>query len=159
MGAGTNFDIRWLVGFALLAAGLTPSPVTANPREKAELIRLEQDYARALVAKDLAFLDRYYAPDWTGGDWMGIASRSTIMNLLRDRRYTVRSMKLRRLDVRIVGRIGIVQGIDEELSSMHGVDTSGRWGFTDVFEKRAGRWVAIASQTTRIEPPGERRRP
>lgn len=48
--------------------------------DEAELIRLEHDYARALMSKDRAFLMRSYAPDWRGGNWMGFWSKSTILN-------------------------------------------------------------------------------
>ena len=30
-------------------------------------------------------------------------------------------------------------------------DTSGTWGFTDIFARRSGRWLCVASQTTKIE--------
>lgn len=148
---------QWLAGaFAVIvmAPGLGPgAPARAAPSaDEAELIRLEEDYARALVNKDRAFLMAFYAPDWRGGNWLGFWTKSTMLRSLLDERYVVRSMKLRDLKVRVMGDIAIVQGVDDEVTSMRGRDTSGRWGFTDVFARRGGRWVAISSQTTRIEP-------
>jgi ketosteroid isomerase-like protein len=142
-----------VVGLALLtlAAEVDAAPPT---RDEAELIRLERDYARALVAKDRAFLMAFYAPDWRGGNWMGFWTKSTMLKSLMDRRYVVKSMKLRDLKVRVVGDVGIVQGVDDEVTSMGGRDTSGRWVFTDVFARRGGRWVAIASHTTQVVPEG-----
>lgn len=132
---------------ALVSAGAAP------PRSaEAELIKLEHDYAKALIAKDRAFLMAFYAPEWRGGNWLGFWTKSTILKSLLDERYVVRSMTLRDMKVRVVGNIAIVQGVDDEVTSMNGRDTSGRWGFTDVFARRGGRWVAIASQTTKIEP-------
>lgn len=135
----------------ILAAPLVAAVPPPAPSPEAELVRLEQDYARALIAKDVAFLKAYYAPDWRGGDWMGFGSKTNIINMLLDRRYRVTSMKLRDLKVRLVGDIAIVQGTDEEVSAMGVQDTSGVWGFTDIFARRAGRWLCIASQTTKIE--------
>ena len=132
---------------ALLAGAVPP----AAPSPEVGLVRLEQDYARALIAKDVAFLKAYYAPDWRGGDWMGFGSKTNIINMLLDRRYRVTSMKLRDLKVRLLGDVAIVQGVDEEVSAMGAQDTSGLWGFTDIFARRAGRWLCIASQTTKIE--------
>jgi hypothetical protein len=138
--------------FALAAAAFVPSGAPAAPAPaEAELVALEQAYAKALISRDVDFLKAYYAPDWRGGDWMGFAAKTNILNLVKSGRYVIRSMTLGDLKVRIVGDVGIVQGVDEEVSSMHGRDTSGTWGFTDVFVRRAGRWVAVASQTTRIE--------
>ena len=128
-------------------------PAHAQPtRAEAELIQLERDYARALIRKDVKFLRDFYAPDWRGGNWLGFFTKSTLLKRLQDRRYVVRSMNLRDMRVRVLGDVAIVQGVDEEVTSMSGRDTSGRWGFTDIFARRGGRWVAIASQTTRINP-------
>ena len=140
----------------LVALGLAAAPPAhAQARQpaaaEAELIRLEQAYAQALMSKDIAFLKRFYAPDWRGGDWMGFASKTNILNLVKSGRYVIKSMTLKDLKVRILGNVAIVQGIDEEVTSMHGKDTSGTWGFTDVFVRRGGRWVAVASQTTKVE--------
>ena len=135
----------------LLIAALAMPAFAQQPRAEAELIKLEHDYARALMAKDMAFLRNFYAADWRGGNWLGFFTKSTLLRRLQDRRYVVKSMKLRDLRVRVLGDVAIVQGVDEEVTSMSGRDTSGVWGFTDVFARRGGRWVAIASQTTEIE--------
>jgi hypothetical protein len=139
-----------IVPAVLLALGGAAAPAAA-PSPDAELMRLEQDYARALIAKDVGFLKAYYAPDWRGGDWMGFGSKTNIINLLMDRRYRVAAMKLRDLQVRLIGDVAIVQGVDVETSAMGSQDTSGTWGFTDIFARRAGRWRCVASQTTKIE--------
>ena len=133
----------------LLAALATPA--MAQPRAEAELVKLEQDYARALIVKDMTFLRNFYAPDWRGGNWLGFFTKSTLLRRLQDRRYVIKSMRVRDLRVRVLGNVAIVQGVDDEVTSMSGRDTSGVWGFTDVFARRGGRWVAIASQTTEIE--------
>jgi hypothetical protein len=44
----------------------------------------------------------------------------------------------------------VVQGYDDETSSEKGKDTSGTYSWTDVFQKRNGHWVAVASQTTKV---------
>jgi hypothetical protein len=130
---------------------LIATPALAQSPAERELIALEHRYARALIAKDIAFLRAYYAPEWRGGNWNGFYTRSTLLQRLADRRYLVKSMRLRDVRARVIGNVGIVQGVDEEVTSMNGRDTSGLWGFTDIFERRGGRWVAIASQTTRID--------
>jgi hypothetical protein len=137
-----------------IALALAAAPATAQTRAEAELIKLEKDYARALIAKDMAFLRNFYAPDWRGGNWLGFTTKSALLRKIEDRRYVVRSMKLRDIRVKFAGAIAIVQGVDEEVTSMSGRDTSGVWLFTDVFARRGGRWVAIASQTTKLEPAG-----
>ena len=123
-----------------------------SARAREELIRLEQAYSKALITKDRAFLESYYAPDFRGGNWMGFWTKSTMLKAVLDDRYSVRSMDLSNLQVRIVGSIGIVQGVSKEVTRVNGKDTSGRWSFTDIFAFRDGRWVAIASHTSELKP-------
>jgi hypothetical protein len=141
------------------AASPPSAPSPAAPpdaaRDEAELIRLEHGYARALMEKDRAFLMRFYAPDWRGGNWMGFWSKSTMLKSVLEARYVIKSMKVRDLKVRLAGDLAIVQGVDEEVTSLDGRDTSGKWAFTDVFARRNGQWVAIASHTSEIKPTGE----
>ena len=146
-----------LAGLLLALTGpvaVSPASSAPAPSAEAQLIKLEHDYARALISKDMKFLRAYYAPEWRGGDWMGFATKTILLNMVRNERYVVKSMKLRDLRARVYGNIGIVQGIDDEVSFMGKENTSGTWGFTDIFERRNGRWVAIASQTTKIEKKG-----
>jgi Domain of unknown function (DUF4440) len=145
-----------------LAAAI-PEPAAASPprqiadpaRDEAELIRLEHDYARALMTRDRAFLMRYYAPDWRGGNWMGFWSKSTMLKSVLEARYVIKSMNVRDLKVRVMGDVAVVQGVDEEVTTVDGKDTSGKWAFTDVFHRRAGRWVAVAGHTSEVKPTGE----
>ncbi len=165
--------LAWLT-FLLLVAGCSGSPQqrtqdnqssttpTASTsggsvaldkaRSRDELIRLEQAYSKSLITKDRAFLESYYASDFRGGNWMGFWTKSTMLKAVLDDRYSVRSMDLSNLQVKIVGTIGIVQGVSTEVTRVNGKDTSGRWSFTDVFEYRGDRWVAIASHTSELKP-------
>lgn len=141
------------------APARTAQPPARTPADsagdEAALIRLEKDYARALMSRDRAFLMRFYAPDWRGGNWMGFWSKSTMLKSVLGARYVTRSMDVRDLKVRVMGDVAIVQGVDEEITSVDGKDTSGKWSFTDVFARRDGQWVAVASHTSEIRPTGE----
>jgi ketosteroid isomerase-like protein len=133
------------------AAVLTP----AAAEDEAALLRLEQDYAKALIARDRAFLMRFYASDWRGGNWLGFWSKATMLQSVLDARYVTKSMTVRDMKVRVIGDVAIVQGVDEEVTSVDGKDTSGKWAFTDIFARRDGRWEAIASHTSEIRPTGK----
>lgn len=139
-----------LLAIAALSAA---SPAAARELStEAQLVELEHAYARALMRKDRAFLMRYYAPDWRGGNWLGFWTKSRMLRAVLSNRYVVKAMVLRDLKVRVLGDVAIVQGVDEEVSSVGGKNASGKWSFTDVFARRDGRWVAIASHTSEIKP-------
>jgi len=141
---------------AAARAAPAPARIPADAaRDEAELIRLERDYARALMTRDRAFLMRFYAPDWRGGNWMGFWSKSTMLKSVLGTRYVIRRMDVRDLKVRIIGDVAVVQGVDEEVTSVDGKDTSGKWSFTDVFARRGGEWVAVASHTSEVKPTEE----
>lgn len=127
-------------------------PAISSEAAEQELIKLERDYAKALIARDRPFLDAYYAPDFRGGNWMGFWTKSTMLQAILDDRYEVSSMVVSDLKVQLQGSVGIVQGVSTEVSRVNGKDTSGRWTFTDVFARRDGRWQAIASHTSELKP-------
>jgi ketosteroid isomerase-like protein len=137
------------------AAKSVPGGPVDPARDEAELIRLEHQYARALMTRDRAFLMRFYASDWRGGNWMGFWSKATMIKSILNARYVVKSMNVRDLKVRVMGDVAIVQGVDEEVTSLDGKDTSGKWAFTDIFARRDGQWVAVASHTSEVKPTGE----
>jgi ketosteroid isomerase-like protein len=127
-------------------------PAADTAADEAALIQLERDYAKALIAKDRDFLMRFYAADWQGGNWMGFWKKATMLKSVLGARYVIKSMELRDMKVRVMGDVAIVQGVDEEVTSVDGSDTSGKWTFTDVFARRDGQWVAIASHTSEVKP-------
>jgi hypothetical protein len=141
-------------GAAARSGPSAPIDPAAAARDETELARLERDYAQALVDKDRAFLMRFYASDWRGGNWMGFWSKSTMLKSVLNARYVVKSMRVYDLKIRLISDSAIVQGVDEEITSVDGKDTSGKWAFTDVFERRDGAWVAVASHTSEIKPTG-----
>jgi hypothetical protein len=75
-----------------------------------------------------------------------------MLRAVLDDRYSVQSMSLSNLEVRTFGTIGMVQGVSTEVTRVNGRNTSGRWSFTDVFEWRDGRWLAVASHTSELKP-------
>ncbi len=52
------------------------------------------------------------------------------------------------MEVKELGDIAVVQGSDIEKSAA-GKDTQSVW--MDVFVKRAGKWVAVRSQTAKVK--------
>jgi hypothetical protein len=133
------------------APAAPPAQSVLDRAAEAKLVALEQAYGRALVAKDRAFLMGFYAADWRGGNWTGFWTKSRMIGSLMDGRSVVKSMTLSNLSARIIGSVGVVQGVDDEVSQVDGRDTTGRWAFTDIFERRQGRWVAVASHTSEMK--------
>jgi ketosteroid isomerase-like protein len=119
--------------------------------DQKQLVALEYAYSQALIRRDRAFLESYYAADWRGGNWMGFWTKATMLKAVLGDRYLTKEVTLTNVRARVVGDIGIVQGVSQEVTSVDGRDTSGRWSFTDVFRKDDGQWKAIASHTSEVK--------
>ena len=138
-----------IITFALAAAIVAPA--VAAP-VAADLVAMEAKWSEAMVAKDFSTVDSIVASDWTGQNPGGVLTTKTMfMDGLRSGKQTITAMANRDVHVRFVGTIAIVQGMDDETSSYDGKDTSGTYSWTDVFQQRGGKWVAIASQVTPIQ--------
>ena len=124
-------------------------PDTANVEQT--LMQLEQDWNRALLAKDYKTVDRIMADDWTGIDFRGQpVTKAETLQELKSGDSGNQSVELGEMTVKVFGNTAVVIGSDTEKSVYHGKDSSGRYAWTDVFVKRAGRWQAVASQSTKI---------
>jgi ketosteroid isomerase-like protein len=138
----------WLAG-AIVAATLATASIAATPSD--ELIAREASWSRAMVAKDVAGLKDIIAPEWIGQNQSGKPlTRAEFLAGITSGEDKVSSMTNHDVHVRIIGDIALVQGMDTEVSTHKGVSSSGTYSWLDVFQKRAGKWVAIASQNTPV---------
>ena len=55
------------------------------------------------------------------------------------------------MKVRVFGDTAVVTGTDDEITMEGGKKTSDHYVWTDVFVKRNGQWLAVASQTAEIK--------
>ena len=128
---------------------------TASPSENVEqaLTQMEREWGDAFVKRDTASLERIMANDWAGISWDGKTyTKAQTIAEVKSGTTTVESTTMEPLKVRVFGDTAVVTGGDTEKSKYQGKDTSGRYLWTDVFVKRNGRWQAVASHSTRVEP-------
>lgn len=115
------------------------------------LTELEAKWSASALTNDYKVVDEILAPDWVGRGWSGKQNtKAKAVADAKDPTNKVTSIKNHDVVVRAYGSIAVVQGFDDEVSSANGKDTSGVYSWTDVFQKRGGRWYAIASQTTKV---------
>jgi hypothetical protein len=124
----------------------------ATPTGEQELIKLEEAWSKALVAGDKAALGKMIAPDWRMQDERGThTDRAGYFQHFGEDKFS--AMTNHDVHVRLIGSdLAIVQGLDDETSTHLGKSTSGTYSWTDIFQKRDGAWVAIASQYTPVTP-------
>ena len=98
----------------------------------------------------MATLGRLLADDWVYQGPGGTQTKAQALAALKSDDQSFDFIKLGDMKVRVFGETAIVTGSEDEKSSYKGNDTSGHYLWIDVFVKRQGHWLDVASQSTPI---------
>ena len=136
---------------------------TVNPVAiEAEISRIEKEWAAAAQRHDAEAVGKYLAddlqmtyPDGTTG------TKSSELRDIASGAMTVDSWEIVDTKVTVLGpdsafitgRGIIKNGKYKAPESKTAVNISGEYRFTDVYARRNGQWLAVASATTKIENP------
>ena len=142
----------FVVALALTLTWATPAAAQrwrdttdAGPAERA-LFRLEEDFARAVIARDPVALRRIVAPQWVYSDESGTMSRDEGVKAFTAGADTVRESGNEQMRAIVYGNTAVVTGI----LWMRGRNANGaflnRYRYTDTWLRMGGRWRCIASQ-------------
>jgi ketosteroid isomerase-like protein len=138
-----------LFASALVLAGPMMAQELSTPEGK--ILANEKALGEAMIHRDVATLARLVADDWTiqseGGS---TGTKSGFIDDVRTRRLVVSSFKLHDMNVRVFGDVAVLQGADDEVSAYEGKTNNGTYNWLDVWVKRDGRWVSVATQLTRV---------
>lgn len=133
-------------------------PVAAQDQKAAannpqDLISMEDAWAKAAVARDAAELARIVAPDWKGQNEKGkVMDRAGLIKEATAGEEKLTSMVNHDLHVTFLGTDhAVVQGMDDETGVRAGKPVKETYSWTDIYEKRDGKWVAVASQNTPVK--------
>ena len=139
------------LGWALLAGcaaststGDQPAPDAPPPAalaEAQEIMKLEEAWGRALSARDTTFFRQTLADDFVGTGGAEVRSKAAVIEELTRGVGTVPVPRLENTQVRLFDDMAIVTGIAvyQGTSSV----PESRTRFTEVWVKRAGRWLAV----------------
>lgn len=115
--------------------------------------KLEEDWAQAIVNKGAAAVDQYEADDIVSTDPGGrVTDKAQDKTDLSSGDLKFQSMELSELKIRVYGDTAVATGINTVNATYKGQDISGKYRYTDTWVKRNGRWQAVASQATKIQP-------
>ena len=142
--------IPLILAVALASAASAQPKAANNPQD---LVNIETAWSKAAVARDAAALSRIVAPDWTGQNEHGkMMNRAAMIKHTVAGPEKLSAMTNHDVHVRFIGNDhAIVQGMDNETGMTKGKKVNQVYSWTDIFEKRGGHWVAIASQNTPVK--------
>lgn len=111
---------------------------------------IERAWLNAEKNHDVAAFEKIVADDWIAitpdGNNQTKAERAAEIKSSNIVSVTMGDMK-----VRVFGDTAVVTGSDDEIIMKDGKKSSGHYVWTDVFVKRNGKWLAVASQTAQIK--------
>ena len=123
----------------------------ASASVEQELIKLENGWSEAMVKKDLAFLDRILANEFTETDAEGtVWTKAQELAVLTSGEFKCTSAVADDMQVRVYGDTAVATGRNTNKAQLKGKDISGQHRWTDTWIKRDGRWQCVATQATRI---------
>jgi uncharacterized protein (TIGR02246 family) len=149
--------IRTVSGALLLAIGVLCLPLAGAVDAAdltAELDAIEQSLVRAWLAGDGKTVDGILADDWSVIDLTGrVLTKADVMREgFASGERKIEAGTIDEVRVRPLGDVAVVTGRSVLTGSYRGERMTVTQRFTDVFAKRNGRWVIVASQGTRIAP-------
>ncbi|PYL48112.1 MAG: hypothetical protein DMF32_09695 [Verrucomicrobia bacterium] len=116
-----------------------------------ELLKLENEFARAVTSNNADTLDRLLADDWIIVEPDGsIIDKARFLEVIRSGALSHESMKSTDLKVRVYGNTAVVTGLTTSKGKFMGQDFTSCECATDIFVKQAERWQCIFTQLTRF---------
>jgi len=116
-----------------------------------ELLKVEKEFAEAIVNNDLEGIGRLVADDWMIVDPDGeIVDRTRFFEVIKSGALTHDMMESEELRVRVYGESAVVTAVTRTKGKFMGQEFSTQERATDVFVKRDGRWQCVLTHLTRI---------
>ena len=114
-------------------------------------MRVEKEFAEAIVKNDLEGIERLVADDWIiiGPDGE-IVERARFFEVIKSGAMTHDAMESEDFRIRVYGDSAVVTGITRTKGKFMGQEFSTKERATDVFVKRDGRWQCVLTHLTRL---------
>ena len=134
----------------LMVAGLATAGFGASA--DSELKAIEQQWLDAYLKSDPAFVKNLEAEDYSIIEPDGaVSTKAQDVKSTTDKTFVLKSATMSDFKCRMVGDNCAVVTVMLKMSGTdEGKDFSGDYRGTDVFEKKNGKWMAVASQLTKV---------
>src|SRR5262249_816361 len=140
--------IAWVVAaLSIFLASAFGGEMPVQNRDEQAVLRIEQEWLRALVERDRPTVDTILADDFVDSNWKGElrTKRQVLEGLGTPNPY---SQHLQDMKVQLYGSIAVARGLNEISDKNGGIVM--RIRFTDVLLYRHGNWQAVAAQETPV---------
>ncbi|HEY6071519.1 MAG TPA: nuclear transport factor 2 family protein [Chthoniobacterales bacterium] len=123
-----------------------------NTDVRQELLKLESDFAKAVVSNDADAIGKFLADDWEIVDPDGnIIDKRRFLSVIKAGTLTHERMESEGMNVRNYGESAVVTAITKSKGKFAGQEFTTEERATDFFVKRNGRWQCVFSQLTTLK--------
>jgi ketosteroid isomerase-like protein len=135
----------------LLTLSLTLSCHTQSNDVQAELLKVERDFAAAVLNNDVDAIGKFLTDDWAIVDADGgVIDKARFLSVIKSGTLVHEEMELDDLTVRAHGDGAVVTTITSTKGKFAGQEFRTQERATDFFVKRDGRWQCVFSQLTKF---------
>src|SRR5262245_10164240 len=125
---------------------------SAGGDARAAIIELLEQHRKALLAKDVATLERIWADDFTFINYRGkLLTRANRLDNVRTGATSFKSLQFTDEVVRAYGDSAVLTGVVTLEGQYSDEEGSGAFRFMSVCSRRGGNWQIVALQMTKIE--------
>jgi len=137
------------IAVALIAASFATGQQKNRMQE--ELLKIEKDFARAIVANDAEAIGRFLADEWIIVDPDGgVIDKIRFLDVIKSGALAHELMESDNARVRIYGSTAIITALTTTKGKFGGQPFTTHERATDVFVKQQGRWQCVLSQLTKF---------
>jgi ketosteroid isomerase-like protein len=146
---------------AVMAASLALSQSKAAKviepgKAEREAKQVMADLGKALVARDVAMIERLLADDFTFTQpSSNVTDKARMVEIVKTGSFIYESIEILESKVRIYGGTAVVNGRFNVVGGTNGQSESRQIRFTSVYVKQKGRWQIVALQSNFIPPPSQ----
>jgi ketosteroid isomerase-like protein len=140
--------VRFIVFTGCIIGAAAPiARAQSAPGDRAELLRLEDGWAKALVKRDKAYFTKTLAPGFVYTEDDKVSSREELLSGIVTPADTVTSARNEDMVVHLFGSAAAVTGLLVVDGRANGTPYHHRYRFTDTWQKQKdGRWRIVAAQ-------------
>jgi ketosteroid isomerase-like protein len=118
---------------------------------KEELLKLEKEFARAIVENSAEAIASFVSDDWIIIDADGnVIDKARFLGVIKSGALTHETMESDDFRVRVYGDCAVLTGLTRTKGKFMGETFSSLERATDVFVKADGRWLCVLTHLTRF---------
>jgi ketosteroid isomerase-like protein len=134
-----------------IVVGPSLEQLAGSSEMEEEILKLEREFAQAIIKNDPDAIGRFLADDWIIVDPDGgIIDKSRFLGAIRSGALTHEVMDSNDVRVRIYGDAAAVTALTNTKGKFMGQEFATQERATDVFVRQNGGWQCVVSQLTRI---------